>query len=137
MLDLEELEELYNGLIKKFPFILINNSQKGFEEADIKEKINEAWDLIPLDCKKRREDIIYNLTIHLLIKYREITQNFEAGDTGDNLELDIIEVGDIKTSINKNVKESSIPLPYRGSRFGSMAWYLVKLCSRSKIGIMV
>jgi hypothetical protein len=135
MLKVEEIERLYQYVIAKSPFILIDNSVKGFEEATIRGKIQEAWDLIPIKCLKRRDDIVMYLVIHLLLRDKTLLSDWENGDNSIDEKLLTIDTGDIKTTVKD--RDNQVPILFRGSRFGAMAHYLIRLCSRSRVGIIV
>jgi len=134
MLEQTKIDELYGYLMLKYPFININTNENGFEEALIKEKLQEAWDLIPIRCKKRRNEIVALLTIHLLLHGRKLASDWDIQDNTVDEKLLKIDTGDIRTEAKD--RDNEIPISYRGTRWGAMAYHYIRMCAKARIGLI-
>ena len=135
MLDTIKIDELYGYLMLKYPFININVNDKGFSEQLIRIKIQESWDLIPIRCEKRRNETVALLTIHLLLQSRKLASDWDIADNSVDEKLLKIDTGDIKTESKD--RDNEVPISYRGTRWGAMAYHYILMCAKSRVGLIV
>jgi len=134
-----QITEYRTKLIQLFPYVSITtNPTTGFTDIEIENVIPFAWDLIAVECVKKRDIILAYTTIHLLLKYRKDATDFINSETEIEESFKRVEVGDINFDIASSDNNTVVtPSFWKSSKYGERAYYLIFMCAKARIGVIV
>jgi len=134
-----QITEYRTKLIQLFPYVSITtNPTTGFTDIEIENVIPFAWDLIAVECVKKRDIILAYTTIHLLLKYRKDATDFINSETEIEESFKRVEVGDINFDIASSDSNTIVtPSFWKSSNYGERAYYLIFMCAKARIGVIV
>jgi hypothetical protein len=121
-----------------FPYMTIAiDPVKGFTQLEVENIIPKAWYYIPVKCNRKRDEILVNVIVHLLLKEREDSEAFKKGDNGIAEKVQNFELGDIKIDLAKTEEISDSDVFWYTSKYGKRAKFLMRMCAKSRIGIII